>query len=100
MTEKSLTSASVQETTTSFILECKIKIQDLAHSHWRRNLPTYQRQVKFKLWHQSAIGTQRNTLIPVADIRENHLLDITPDTTPSSDKKNAEYRYRKDPRNE
>ena len=46
MTEKSLTNASVQETTTSFILECKIKIQELAHSHWRRNLPTYQRQVK------------------------------------------------------
>jgi hypothetical protein len=55
---------------------------------------------QIKLWHQSAIGTQRNTLIPVADIRENHSLEITPDTTPSSDKKNAENRYRKDPRNE
>jgi hypothetical protein len=91
MTENSLTNAS----------------RDYAHPpYWNAKFTlekkfTYlSKTSQIKLWHLSTIGIQRNTLIPIADIRENHSSNITPDITPSIDNKNAENRYRKDPRNE
>ena len=44
----------------------------------KKKLTYLSKTSQIKLWHQSTIGIQRNTLIPIADIRENYSSKITP----------------------